>query len=93
MYLGIPKISSAMSRSFPGNVLDISGEIPGNVKKIRSHGNSRGANSREVRRFLGHNSWPRKFWEAPPGGNSSYRPPGAFSTRQGPPRTQEILKF
>ena len=30
--------------------------------------------------FFGHNSAPWQFWEAPLGGNSSYRPPGAFLT-------------
>ena len=28
--------------------------------------------------FFGHNSAPRQFWEAPLGGNESYRPPGPF---------------
>ena len=53
-------------------------QISGPEEFLYSHGNSRGVNSREVRGFFGHNSRPRKFWGAPPGGNSSYRPPGAF---------------
>ena len=31
--------------------------------------------------FFGHNSAPRQFWGAPPGGNESYRPPGPFWTK------------
>ena len=45
---------------------------------IRSDVNSRAFNSRAKNMVLGHNSLPRKFWRSPLGGNSSYRPPGAF---------------
>ena len=45
---------------------------------IRSHGNSRGVNSREVRGFFGHSSESTGWILTKIGGNCSYRPPGAF---------------
>ena len=54
-----PEKIQAISRKFPGNVREMSGnfmENPENRMFIRSHGNSRGVNSREVRGVLGHNS-------------------------------------
>ena len=45
---------------------------------LRSKFNTRYFNTRYFFWFFGHNSLPRKFWGAPLGGNSSYRPPGPF---------------
>ena len=48
------------------------------VFSIRSHGNSRGVNSREVRGFFGHSSESTGWILTKIGANCSYKPPGAF---------------
>ena len=45
---------------------------------IRSNFNSRGVNSRELRRVFGHSSESSGWILTKIGGNCSYRPPGAF---------------
>ena len=58
---------------FTENVRKFSGKFP-----IRSHGNSRGVNSRELRRVFGHSSESSGAFLTKIGGNYSYRPPGPF---------------
>ena len=43
--------------------------------------------------FFGHSSESSEAFLTKLGGNSSYRPPGAFLTLQGPPRAQKIQVF
>ena len=65
------------SRNVP---LSTPGMIPGVFRRqfLRSHGNSRGVNGREVRFVFGHSSESSGWILTKTSGNRSYRPPGAL---------------